>query len=276
MNKELKVFKNEEFGSVRTTMIDGEPWFVGKDVAGILGYQNGNRDICRHVAEEDRFMADEKLNTKTVSNFNYKELGQRGGWLINESGLYALILSSKLPSAKKFKHWITSEVLPTIRKTGGYVADDDLFINTYLPDADERTRLMLRATLTAMKDLSKTVASQNEKLETQKPLVEFADRVSNTAGLIDMSEMAKLLHDRNIPIGRNKLFRWLRDSGVLRKNNEPYQKYIENGYFKVREYLIKSSDGDKVCTQTYVTGKGQLWIAKKLSEEYLGLMREAC
>ena len=111
----LQIFKNPDFGQVRVTEHDGEPWFVGKDVADILGYQNQNRDIVRHVDEEDRFMGDKKLNTEMVSS-----LGQRGGWLINESGLYSLILSSKLPTAKQFKRWVTSEILPSIRKNGTY------------------------------------------------------------------------------------------------------------------------------------------------------------
>lgn len=118
-------------------MQDGEPWFVGKDVAKILGYANPNEALHYHVDNED------KLNSKTLSSFELN-LGQRGGWLINESGLYSLILSSKLPSAKKFKRWVTSEVLPAIRKTGGYVdqSRSDLFIDTYLPFADETTRTL--------------------------------------------------------------------------------------------------------------------------------------
>lgn len=111
MSDSLRVFNNEEFGKIRTVMIDGEPWFVGKDVATILGYADPNKAIAMHVDEDD------KLNDKTSSS-----LGQRGGWLINESGLYGLILSSKLPNAKKFKRWVTSEILPTLRKTGTYTA----------------------------------------------------------------------------------------------------------------------------------------------------------
>ena len=106
---DVRVFNNKEFGDVRTVTIDGEPWFVGKDVAEILGYADPNKAIAMHVDEDD------KLNDKSASS-----LGQRGGWLINESGLYSLILSSKLPNAKRFKHWVTSEVLPSIRKTGQY------------------------------------------------------------------------------------------------------------------------------------------------------------
>lgn len=105
----MKIFSNPEFGDIRTEVIDGEPWFVGKDVATILGYQNASKAIADHIDEED------KLNNESLVS-----LGQRGGWLINESGLYSLILGSKLPTAKRFKHWVTSEVLPSIRKTGSY------------------------------------------------------------------------------------------------------------------------------------------------------------
>lgn len=112
--QELEIFKNEEFGEIRTLMIEGEPWFVGKDVAEVLGYVDPNKAVVKHVDDDD------KLNDKTASS-----LGQRGGWFINESGLYSLILSSKLPNAKKFKRWVTSEVLPTIRRTGGYVNNDE-------------------------------------------------------------------------------------------------------------------------------------------------------
>lgn len=119
--QELEIFKNEEFGEIRVTAIDGEPWFVGKDIADILEYRNGSRDINRHIDEEDRrksMIFDGNQNKETI--------------IINESGLYSLILSSKLPNAKKFKRWITTDILPTIRKTGGYVNNDDLFISPCL------------------------------------------------------------------------------------------------------------------------------------------------
>lgn len=114
---EIQIFNNPEFGDIRTMEIDNEPWFVGKDIAEVLGYERGTKAIVDHVEEDDRKMVD----GKTQSYFGI-ELGQRGGWLINESGLYSLILSSKLPSAKRFKHWVTSEVLPSIRKTGSYTS----------------------------------------------------------------------------------------------------------------------------------------------------------
>lgn len=147
---ELTIFENEEFGQIREITIDNEPWFVGKDVALVLGYSNPSKALSDHVDKED------KLNNESLSS-----LGQRGGWLINESGLYALIFGSKLDSAKRFKHWVTSEVLPSIRKTGGYVNNDELFINTYLPFADDNTKMLFSSTL-------QTIRSQNEKIKKQQ------------------------------------------------------------------------------------------------------------
>ena len=117
---EMQLFENAEFGKIRTLVLNREPWFVGKDVAEKLGYENQNRDIQRHVDEEDRIMLNAETQYQNGTEFDYKILGQRGGWIINESGLYALIFGSKLESAKRFKHWVTSEVLPAIRKTGTY------------------------------------------------------------------------------------------------------------------------------------------------------------
>ena len=122
--KELQVFNHEKFGEVRVLELNGEPWLVGKDVAERLGYQNKNRDIVDHVDEEDRIMVN-KTQYENGIELDYKELGQRGGWIINESGLYSLVLSSRLPEAKKFRRWVTSEVLPSIRQNGGYIMNQE-------------------------------------------------------------------------------------------------------------------------------------------------------
>ena len=165
MKNELQVFTNEQFGKVRVVEIDGEGWLVGKDVVETLGYDlSTNRYgiyISKYVDEEDKL----DCNSQSSFGIDYKELGQRGGILINESGLYSLVLNSKLPQAKRFKKWVTSEVLPTLRKTGGYVANDDLFLNTYLPFADETTKLMFKTTL-------ETVRKQNELIKSQQVIIE--------------------------------------------------------------------------------------------------------
>ena len=169
--QELEIFKNEEFGEIRTLMIDGEPWFVGKDIADILEYRNGSRDINRHIDEEDRrksMIFDGNQNKETI--------------IINESGLYSLILSSKLPNAKKFKRWITTDILPTIRKTGGYVNNDDLFISTYLPFADDNTKLLFSTTL-------QTIRNQNEQLKKKDQEIAYKQEVIN--GLTDDTPIYK-------------------------------------------------------------------------------------
>lgn len=166
----IEIFKNVEFGSVRAFSIDGEPYFIGKDVAEILGYSNPNEALQDHVDEED------KLNSKTLSSFKL-DLGQRGGWLINESGLYSVILSSKLSTAKKFKRWVTSEVLPTIRKTGGYINNVDLVVNTYFSDVPDEQKSLVKGLLVNIEEKQKKIVSLNNEndLLAQKNL-EWADR----------------------------------------------------------------------------------------------------
>ena len=172
---ELQVFNNAEFGSVRSLMVNGEPYFVGKDVAEILGYQNASKALTDHVDDED------KLNNESLSS-----LGQRGGWLINESGLYSLILSSKMPNAQRFKRWVTSEVLPTIRKHGLYAMDEvlanpDILINALLELKAERER---NANLEAM------VAVQSQQMIEMQPKVSYYDVVLNCKDLVAISVIA--------------------------------------------------------------------------------------
>ena len=152
----LMLFNNEEFGSVRVKMIDNEPWFIGKDVAVALGYAKPENAIGTHVELEDKTTT---LIQGTGSNYKSKTV------IINESGLYSLILSSKLESAKKFKKWVTGEVLPSIRKTGGYVNDDEMFINTYLPNVDEQTRLLFKSNLMVIRDLNGKIDGLNEEVK---------------------------------------------------------------------------------------------------------------
>ena len=166
MANEIKIFENEEFGSVRTMEINGEPYFVGKDVAEILGYANTSKALIDHVDDED------KLNNETLSS-----LGQRGGWLINESGLYSLILSSKLPNAKKFKRWVTSEILPAIRKTGGYLANSDMMVSTYFGNLPPEQQTLVKGlfdNIIAQQTKIDTLTTTNEVLTTD--ILSWADR----------------------------------------------------------------------------------------------------
>lgn len=252
MENEIKIFESEEFGKVRTVIKDGEPWFVGKDVAEILEYSNTRDAILRHVDSEDK-------TTVVISDggSNYKSKTT----IINESGFYSLVLSSKMPKAKEFRRWVTSHILPTIRRTGGYVANEDMFIENYLPFLDEPYQNLFRLQMMAINQL-------NERIRHDQPLVEFANQVAGTENLIDMNAMAKLAAEENIPIGRNRLFKWLRKKEILMSDNLPYQKYIDRGYFAVKETVFATSLMMKTHQQTLVTGKGQSYIISRLKKEW--------
>lgn len=254
----LTVFESPEFGSIRTVEMDGEPWLVGKDVAQALGYTDTDQALRRHVDDEDKLTR------------NFDGSGQnRSMTIINESGLYSLVLSSKLPTAKKFQRWVTSDVLPSIRRTGGYVANDELFIQTYLPFADESTKSLFRTTLHTIGEQNKLIQQQRDKIQQDKPLVQFAEHVSESVNSIDIGTFSKLLYDENIKIGRNRLFAWMKKNGYLMRDTKPYQKYIDAGYFKVIEQAFKTPYGNKmVDTKTLVTGKGQIYFTEKLRKEF--------
>lgn len=176
----IQVFNNPEFGSIRTLEINGEPYFVGKDVATLLGYQNGSRDVNRHVDEEDR---------QNYQNGTFDS--PRGMTVINESGLYSLILSSKLESAKRFKHWVTSEVLPSIRRSGGYIAGQEQMTDS---------ELMAKALLVAQKQINE----RNAQIERMKPKEIFADAVTASHTSILIGELAKLLKQNGVETGQRR------------------------------------------------------------------------
>ena len=184
MENKLQVFKNEEFGEIRTLEIDGEPYFVGKDVASVLGYKEPRSAVSKKVDEEDRGVS--KIATPS---------GTQEMTVINESGLYSLILSSKLPNAKKFKRWVTSEVLPTIRKTGGYVNDEDLFINTYFPFADDNTKSIFKSTLETVRKQNEIIASQKKTIENQnQDLMHKEDVIIGFVDEIDLAKKRQVLN----------------------------------------------------------------------------------
>ena len=254
MKNEIRIFENEEFGGVRTIVKDGEPWFVGKDVAEILEYRNTKKALSDHVDEEDKYQGDGVTIRDPMGRVQHPTI-------INESGLYSLILSSKMPRAKEFKRWVTSEILPAIRRTGGYVANEDMFVDNYLPFLDESYRNLFRLQMIAINHL-------NERIRHDKPLVEFANHVAGTDNLIDMNAMAKLAADEHFDIGRTRLFRWLKRMGVLMSNNLPYQQYIDRGYFSVKESVFEVDGLKKTYQQTLVTGKGQVFIIGLLKKYY--------
>ncbi len=254
MENKIKIFESEEFGRIRTVIWDEEPWLVGKDVAVILGYSNTKKALSDHVDDEDKYQGDGVTIRDSMGRLQHPTV-------INESGFYSLVLSSKMPRAKEFRRWVTSKVLPTIRKTGGYVVNEDMFIENYLPFLDEPYQNLFRLQMMAINQL-------NERIRHDQPLVEFANQVAGTENLIDMNAMAKLAVEENIPIGRNRLFKWLRKNGILMSGNLPYQKYIDRGYFAVKETIFETDSFTKTYQQTFVTGRGQRYIIGKLKKEY--------
>ena len=259
---ELKVFSNEQFGSIRGVEIDGESWLVGKDVAERLGYKNPNEAIADHVDDEDKLNSKtllsceqgDKLNDKTSSS-----LGQRGGWLINESGFYSLVLGSKLPNAKQFKHWVTSEVLPAIRKHGGYLSAEKVEEALLNPDV----LIHLATQLKEEREQRKALA---EQIQRDKPFTEFGSAIAASSDAILVGEFAKLARNNGIVIGQNRLFRWLRENGYLMDDNKPYQKYVDQGLFVMRESSITTIKGNMVRTTTLITGKGQMVLMDRLQK----------
>ena len=242
---DLKIFENKEFGKIRTVIENGETWFIGKEVADILEYANTAKAIRDHVDEED------KLTERIVLSGQNREV-----IFINESGLYSLILSSKLPNAKKFKKWVTSEVLPSIRKNGGYIAGQETMSD------DE---LMARALQVAQNK----ILERDKQIETMKPKAIFADAVAASHTSILIGDLAKLISQNGVNIGQKRLFKWLRDNGYLIKRegsdrNMPTQRSMEMKLFEVKESTISNPDCSVRITRTpKVTGKGQQYFVNK-------------
>lgn len=248
---ELQLFSFEN-QQVRTVEINNNPYFVGKDVATILGYKNVSKALNDHVDEED------KLNNKTLSS-----LGQRGGWLVNESGLYSLILSSKMPNAKKFKHWVTSEVLPAIRQHGAYMTDEKAF--DVVNNKDGLASLLQQA--------ADQLRAKDIQIAEMKPKALFADSVATSKSTVLVGELAKILRGNGVDIGATRLFKWMREHGYLinRKGsdwNMPTQKAMNLGLFKIKETTINHSNGTTSISKTpKVTGKGQQYFVNKFLKE---------
>lgn len=241
---ELKIFNNKEFGKIRTVTIDNEPWFVGKDVASSLGYERATKAIQDHVDSEDK---DEVPIQDSIGRMQKTPI-------ISESGLYALIFGSKLESAKRFKHWVTSEVLPALRKTGGY--------NLQQPQGKELLAL-------AVLEAQKTIEEQTAQIEEMKPKAIFADAVATSHTSILIGDLAKILKQNGIETGQKRLFEWLRENGFLSKRkgaewNSPTQKSMNLGLFEVKEITSVNPDGSvRINKTTKVTGKGQKYFINK-------------
>ena len=245
---ELKLF-NFKSHEVRTLLINDEPYFVGKDVTEILGYKNPRDAIQKHVDDEDK-------NSVAIRDGNK---GNPNQTVINESGVYALIFGSKLPSAKKFKHWVTSEVLPQIRKSGAYLTDKKAYDITHNPNS------LADLLLQAGEQLKKKDIVINE----MKPKALFADAVATSHTSILVGELAKILKQNGIDMGQKRLFTWLREKGYLIKRqgtdyNMPTQKAMDLGLFEIKEGSYVNGSGVNITTKTpKVTGKGQQYFINK-------------
>ena len=251
MNLEVFNFENKE---VRTLLIDNEPWFVGKDVADILGYSKSRNAIALHVDEDDALK-----QGLTDSLGRVQET-----IIINESGLYSLILSSKLPSAKRFKKFVTSEVLPSLRKNGIYATEDT--IDKILSNPDFGIRLLNE--LKEEREKTKILKNENEQL---KPKALFADTVSASDTSILIGQLAKLLKQNGNDIGQNRLFKILRKDGYLGKSGENYnlptQKSMNLKVMEIKERTVNNSDGSVRITKTpMITGKGQVYFVNRYKE----------
>lgn len=240
---ELQVFKNQEFGSVRTLTVNDEPWFVGKDVAIALGFKTPRDAIRTHVFEEDKGV--DSIVTPG---------GKQQMTIINESGLYALVFGSRLPTAINFKRWVTSEVLPALRKTGQYQVKEL-----------SGQELMAKALIEAQSVL----AAKDKQIEEMKPKVVFADTVATSHTSILVGELAKILKQNGIDMGQKRLFAWLRENGFLIKRkgtdyNMPTQKAMDLGLFEIKEGSYVNGSGVNITTKTpKVTGKGQQYFINK-------------
>ena len=235
---------------VRTMMLNDEPYFIGRDLTAILQYSNGPKAIRDHVD------ADDKLTERIVLAGQHREVT-----LINESGLYSLILGSKLPTAKEFKHWVTSEVLPAIRKHGAYMTPQTIEKALLNPD----TIINLATQLKREQEQRKQLQAENEQM---KPKALFADAVSTSNSSILIGQLAKILRQNGVNIGQNRLFAWMRKNGYLgtrgSNRNVPTQRSMELGLFKTKETVINHSDGHTtVNITTKVTGKGQQYFINK-------------
>jgi anti-repressor protein len=247
---EIQIFNSPEFGQVRSLVINGEPWLVGKDVTKALGYDNPSKAIRDHVEEEDK-----RVGVQNVTPYIIDSLGRKQHpTFINESGLYALVFGSKLPSAKKFKRWVTSEVLPALRKTGQYQVKEL-----------SGSELMAKALIEAQNVL----AAKDKQIEEMKPKALFADAVATSHTSILVGELAKILKQNGIDMGQKRLFAWLREKGYLIKRqgtdyNMPTQKAMDLGLFEIKEGSYVNGSGVNITTKTpKVTGKGQQYFINK-------------
>ena len=254
MDDAMQIFNSSEFGQVRTTVIDSEPFLVGKDVALALGYDDTDQAIRKHVD------ADDKLTRRFDGTGQNRQMT-----VINESGVYSLIFGSKLPSAKRFKRWVTTDVLPSIRKHGGYLTPETVEKALSDPDTIIRLATNLKAERAAREAAERQIAADRHK-------VIFADSVSTAKTDILIGDLAKLINQNGVDIGQKRLFEWMRANGYLIKSsgsrNMPTQHAMDMKLFTVKEGTYMDGNGDNIITKTTkITPKGQIYFINKFMEE---------
>ncbi|MGH0686354.1 BRO family protein [Bacillus mycoides] len=249
--KQLQVFNNEEFGQVRTVVQGEDVWFVAKDVCDVLEIVNATRSLSR--------LDEDELHSMKVTD----SLGrQQETNIINESGLYSLIMTSRKPQAKAFKKWVTSEVLPSIRKHGAYMTDQVLEQAVTNPD-------FAIGLLTKLKEEKEKLAAAQQQIIQQQPLVTFAEACMQSDKSLKVSEVAKLAAKHNIKIGQRQLFAKLREWELMfKRSTEPTQSAVEKEYFEIAQGVKQKPSGEPFTwTTTYVTPKGQAYIIDRLKKE---------
>lgn len=276
----LTVFNNSDFGQIRATKIEGKPWFVGKDVAEALGYSNPVKAITAHVREKYRTYAD-----KTTHSQIGNELGQRGGWLINENGLYELIMKSEMETAEQFQEWVYESVLPSIRKNGGYVVGQEQATENQM---EQLKQLMAQAMnvisqqTATIEGQAKVIEQKDAQIEADAPKVAFAEAVESSETEVPMKDIAKVVASvitdkveagEEVPeevlhLGKNKLYAILRDRGVFgskgAEKNRPKEKYYSEGLFKSRVLTFQKNGVPTTFIANNVTGKGIVFIVNML------------
>ena len=245
---ELKTFQNPKFGTIRTTTINGEPWFVAVDVCKALDIDNSRQALAR--------LDEDEKNTVILNDGNR---GNPNTAIVNEPGLYALVLSSRKPEAKAFKRWITHDVIPTIRKHGAYMTPET--IEKVLSDPDTIIKLA-----TELKEERERTAALNAKIKADKPYTVFGAAIAANSDAILVRDFAKLLHNDGIKMGEKRLYKWPRENGFLMQTapTKPYQKYVDMGWFRVDERSISTVQGQMIVSTTKITGKGQMGLLSAL------------
>ncbi len=260
MKSEVKIFNNPQFGEVRAKMVNDQPFFAGIDIASILGYEDKDQAIRTHVDDEDKRLVQlvdfQDPLKQTPPHMKGSKL-----MIINESGVYSLIFGSTLPSAKAFRKWVTSEVLPSIRKHGAYLSNEA--IEKALADPDTLIKLA-----TNLKDERQKRLTAESKVKEQAPQVLFAQAVETSDKCILVGELAKIINQNGVNIGQNRLFTWMREKGYLCSKgelyNQPTQRAMDMGLFEVKKTTITKPNGTSlVTTTTKVTGKGQIYFVNK-------------